>query len=225
MRDLKNAFRGFPEMLLQDDDVALINEAARESRAWAVTMTSAADSGHPAGSLSSMEMYLVVYGAANITPENYTGLERDFVVISHGHTSPGAYAALARYGFINTESALAHFRQAGSPFQGHVERVVPGIDWGSGNLGQGLSAGVGFALAIRARGRNDHVYVLMSDGEQVKGQVAEARRSLPIISCGDNGPGGLQRYPDLRQDQDIMKADLPGLWKVDGVERNGMRRP
>ena len=152
MKDLKSAFRGFPEMLLQDDDVALINKAARESRAWAVTMTSAAGSGHPAGSLSSMEMYLLAYGAANITPENYAGLERDFVVISHGHTSPGAYAALAMYGFIHTESALAHFRQAGSPFQGHVERVVPGIDWGSGNLGQGLSAGVGFALAIRARG-------------------------------------------------------------------------
>ncbi len=217
MKDLKSAFRGFPEMLLQDDDVALINKAARESRAWAVTMTSAAGSGHPAGSLSSMEMYLLAYGAANITPENYAGLERDFVVISHGHTSPGAYAALAMYGFIHTESALAHFRQAGSPFQGHVERVVPGIDWGSGNLGQGLSAGVGFALAIRARGRNDHVYVLMSDGEQVKGQVAEARRIASHYRL--SGITALVDFNDIQisgRTGDIMKADLPGLWKVDG---------
>jgi len=217
MRGLKSVFEGFPMKSLEDEDVDLIKEAAREIRAWAVTMTSAANSGHPAGSLSSMEMYLMVYGAADITPENFMGLERDFVVVSHGHTSPGAYAVLARYGFISSESAMAHFRQVGSPFQGHVERVVPGIDWGSGNLGQGLSAGVGFALAIRARNRQDHVYVLMSDGEQVKGQVAEARRIAShhrlagitaLVDCNDIQISGRTR--------DIMKSDIPSLWRIDG---------
>ncbi|KUK61649.1 MAG: Transketolase domain-containing protein [Synergistales bacterium 57_84] len=217
MRDLKDVFAGFPERILGDKGAALIDEAARECRSWAVTMTSAAGSGHPAGSLSSMEMYLMVYGAANITPENFHGLERDFVVVSHGHTSPGAYSVLARYGFVSPEDVMAHFRQAGSPFQGHVERVVPGIDWGSGNLGQGLSAGVGFALAIRARKRKDHVYVLMSDGEQVKGQVAEARRI-----ASHRGLAGITALMDCNNIQisgrthDIMKADIPALWKVDG---------
>ncbi|HOG13577.1 MAG TPA: transketolase [Synergistales bacterium] len=217
MRGLKGVFGGFPVKSLEDEDVDLIKEAARESRAWAVTMTSAAGSGHPAGSLSSMEMYLMVYGAADITPENFPGLERDFVIISHGHTSPGAYAVLARYGFISPESAMAHFRQVGSPFQGHIERVVPGIDWGSGNLGQGLSAGVGFALAIRARGRQDHVYVLMSDGEQVKGQVAEARRIASHHRLA--GITALVDYNDIQisgRTRDIMESDIPGLWRVDG---------
>ncbi len=217
MDDIKKALGGFPSAPLGDGAAALIREAARECGSWAVTMTSAAGSGHPAGSLSSMEMYLIVYGIANITPENFLTLDRDFVVVSHGHTSPGAYAALARYGFIDPDDAMAHFRQSGSPFQGHVEREVPGIDWGSGNLGQGLSAGVGFALALRARKRNDHVYVLSSDGEQVKGQVAEARRI-----ASHHGLSGITALVDCNGIQisgrtgEIMNADIPALWKADG---------
>lgn len=180
-------------------------------------MTTAAGSGHPAGSLSSMEIYLTVYGVANITPENYGGLDRDFVVISHGHTSPGAYSALAWFGFVDPVDVMAHFRQAGSPFQGHVEREVPGIDWGSGNLGQGLAAGVGFALAIRARSRDDHVYVLMGDGEQVKGQIAEARRI-----ASHHGLANITALIDCNGMQisgrtgEIMKADIRKLWEADG---------
>ncbi len=217
MNELKNALGKFPDAPLGDDAAVLIREASRECGSWAVTMTSAAGSGHPAGSLSSMEMYLIVYGVANITPENYRSLDRDFVVVSHGHTSPGAYAALAKYGFIDPDEVIAHFRESGSPFQGHVEREVPGIDWGSGNLGQGLSAGVGFALALRARKRKDHVYVLMSDGEQVKGQVAEARRIAvhhgisditALVDCNGIQISG--------RTGEVMGADIPALWKADG---------
>ncbi|HRV70497.1 MAG TPA: transketolase [Thermovirgaceae bacterium] len=217
MNDLKSVLRGFPSDRLNDRSVSMIESAARECRSWAVTMTTAAGSGHPAGSLSSMEIYLMVYGAANITPENCDNPDRDHVVISHGHTSPGAYAALALYGFFDPGEAMAHFRQAGSPFQGHVEREVPGIDWGSGNLGQGLAAGVGFALAARARGRVDNVYVLMGDGEQVKGQVAEARRI-----ASHHGLDRITVLIDLNEMQisgrteDIMKADIRGLWEIDG---------
>lgn len=217
MDDVKAALLKFPVQHLGDDTVGRILEAADECRSWAVTMTTAAGSGHPAGSLSSMEIYLMVYGVANITPENCGGLDRDFVVISHGHTSPGAYSVLARFGFVDSAEVMAHFRQAGSPFQGHVERVVPGIDWGSGNLGQGLAAGVGFALAIRARGRDDHVYVLMGDGEQVKGQIAEARRI-----ASHHGIANITALIDCNGIQisgragDIMKADVRGLWEADG---------
>ena len=61
-------------------------------------------------------------------------------------------------------------------FEGHVERCIPGIEWSSGNLGQGLSAGCGFALSDRLNNRDSFTFVIMSDGEQAKGQVAEARR-------------------------------------------------
>ena len=113
---------------------------------------------------------------ANLRPDEPRWEGRDRIVISHGHTSPGAYAALAAAGFFPAEEFVAHFRQAGSVFEGHVERAVPGIEWSSGNLGQGLSAGVGFALGARLTGAEWHTFVAMSDGEQQKGQVGEARR-------------------------------------------------
>jgi transketolase len=209
--------RNFPVEKLSKEETDRIREIARQCRAWAVTMTSVANSGHPAGSLSSMEMYLLAYAGADITPENFRTLDRDYVVISHGHTSPGAYAALAAHGFFEPEQVMAHFRQAGSPFQGHVERQVPGIDWGSGNLGQGLSAGVGYAMACRARGSNRRVFVLMSDGEQVKGQIAEARRMAVKENLSN-----LTVLIDFNHIQisgrieEIMPADLPALWKADG---------
>ena len=97
-------------------------------------------------------------------------------VISNGHTSPGAYAALGRSGFLNIHDAISGFRKTGSIFEGHVERSVPGIEWGTGNLGQGLSVGCGFALAALLNNRQYHTFVFMGDGEQQKGQISEARR-------------------------------------------------
>lgn len=217
MDDIKAALLKFPVEHLDSNIAGSVVEAADVCRSWAVTMTAAAGSGHPGGSLSSMEIYLMVYGVANITPGNCSGIERDFVVISHGHTSPGAYSALARFGFVDPSEVMAHFRQVGSPFQGHVEREVPGIDWGSGNLGQGLAAGVGFALAIRARCRNDHVYVLMGDGEQAKGQISEARRI-----AAHHGLANITALIDCNEIQisgrtaEIMKVDIRKLWEADG---------
>jgi transketolase len=150
---------------------ARLEDLARLARADVLNMTSVAASGHPGGSLSSLEMYFAVFAWADLesTP-------RDRIVVSHGHTSPGVYATLARLGHLPPDEAVAFFRRAGSPYEGHVVRGLPFIDWTTGNLGQGLSAGCGFALAGRVKGEDYHVYVLMSDGEQAKGQVAEARR-------------------------------------------------
>ncbi len=209
--------RDFPIPEPDEATVSRIEAAAKRCRSWIVTMTTLADSGHPAGSLSSLEMYLLVYGVAKVAPENWGEIDRDFVVVSHGHTSPGAYAALAAWGFVESGDVLAHFRSCGSPFQGHVERDVPGIDWGSGNLGQGLSAGVGYALAQRIRGKDGRVFVLMGDGEQVKGQIAEARRMASkeklsnltaLIDCNDIQISG--------RTGEIMPASLRSLWEADG---------
>lgn len=168
--------RGFTAPGLEPAAVRALEERARELRAAILTMTTLAESGHPGGSMSSLEIYLVLYHLANLDPSRPDWEERDRIVVSHGHTSPGVYCALADAGFFPLAEAVAHFRQAGSPFEGHVERAVPGVEWGTGNLGQGLSAGVGFALAARITGRRYRTFVAMSDGEQHKGQVAEARR-------------------------------------------------
>ncbi len=209
--------RKFPFSELPEEVVRALEAAARRCRAEAVTMVTLPNSGHPAGSLSSMEMYLAVYGVADLTPENCSSFDRDYVAISHGHTSPAAYSALAAWGFFDPMDVVSHFRQCGSPFQGHVEREVPGIDWGSGNLGQGLAAGVGFALAQRARGNGGRTYVLMGDGGQTKGQSAEARRI-----ASKEGLSNMTALVDWNHIQisgtldEVMPADIPTLWRADG---------
>jgi len=161
---------------LTKDDLKKLTELSRLSRGDIIKMTCLAGSGHPGGSMSSIDMYLAVYSFAHIAPDNYTNPNRDRIVISHGHTSPGAYAALARLGFMDPREVILGFRRLDSPYEGHVVRPIPGIEWSSGNLGQGLAAGCGYALAARMKGLDYHTYVMMSDGEQAKGQVAEARR-------------------------------------------------
>ncbi len=217
MKTILPSLRNFPVEELTDSMVRSLEEAAAKCRINAVTMVTLPNSGHPAGSLSSMEMYLAVYGVADSTPENCSSFDRDYVAISHGHTSPGAYAALAAWGFFDSMDAVAHFRQCGSPFQGHVERDVPGIDWGSGNLGQGLSAGVGFALAQRARGNGKRTYVLMGDGGQTKGQSAEARRIASKEKLSNiTALVDWNRIQISGSLESVMPADILALWKADG---------
>ena len=204
---------------LSPEQISSLETAAKHARVSALTMVTAAKSGHPGGAFSSMEMFLTVYGIANLTPENCSDLKRDYIVVSHGHTSAGVYAALSEWGFIDKNEAMAHFRNLGSAFQGHIEREVPGIDWGTGNLGQGLSAGAGFALAQRANGYTGHVYVLMGDGGQTKGQLAEARRTA--VKEKLTGLVALIDYNDIQLSgmrKDIMPCNLKELWEADGWE-------
>lgn len=177
--------QGFHPSALDASVITDIEREARLARGAVLTMTSVAGSGHPGGSFSSMEMLTLLYAFARIDPLRPDMPQRDRIVVSHGHTSPGVYAVLGQNGFFPLEEAVAHFRQAGSIFEGHVERTIPGIEWSTGNLGQGLSAGVGLALGARLTGRGWHTFVAMSDGEQHKGQVAEARRLAVKERLGD----------------------------------------
>ncbi len=215
MKEQIPSLRDFPVEALSEQHIRVYRDIANRCRGRILTMTTRAKSGHPAGSLSSLEMTLMTYAAANVTPAGSP--DRDYVVVSHGHTSPATYAVLGELGFFDPEQTAAHFRACGSPFQGHVERSVPGIDWGSGNLGQGLSAGVGYALAQSRRRSPGRVYVLMGDGEQTKGQVAEARRLAKRFNLS-----GLTALVDLNHIQisgrteDVMPADIRRLWEADG---------
>jgi len=167
--------RGFSGKLSLEDKKFLEN-LATTCRGDILKMTTLAASGHPGGSMSSIDLYLTVYKFANINPDNVNDLERDRVVVSHGHTSPGVYSALGRNGFFNIDNAIAYFRLAGSIYEGHIERMVKGVEWTTGNLGQGLSAACGMAIAGRANNLDYNIYVFMGDGEQQKGQISEARR-------------------------------------------------
>lgn len=209
--------RGFHAQTLDDATVAELTERARHCRGAVLTMTELANSGHPGGSFSSMEMLLTLYHFANLRPAEPLWPDRDRVVVSHGHISPGTYAALADAGFFALEDLTAHFRQAGSPFEGHVARGVPGVEWSTGNLGQGLSAGVGFAFGARLTNTPWQTFVAMSDAEQNKGQVAEARRVAAKFGLVD-----LTVVIDVNDAQisgpahEVMPVHIAEGWEADG---------
>lgn len=213
------SLRSFAAAEISAEQEAALERIARDCRRDAVLMTGLANSGHPAGALSSMDMFVTLLACADLTPENADLPSRDRIVVSHGHTSAGVYASLAAMGFFDREEAIANFRRAGSPYQGHIERAVPGVDWGTGNLGQGLAAGVGFAIANKACKRSSRVFVVMGDGGQTKGQIAEARRiaskeglSRLIALIDANGiqiSGATDR---------VMPTRIAELWAADGWE-------
>ncbi len=142
-----------------------------------ILSTTLAKSGHPGGSLSSLHTLLLLYAFMKHNPKDPDWPERERFIVSIGHISPGVYAVLSEYGYFSEEDFITEFRRAGSAFGGHVEQSVPGIEWNTGNLGQGLSAADGFALSAKLNEKTDNkTYCLMGDGEQQKGQIAEARR-------------------------------------------------
>jgi len=210
---------------LTDAQLENVSRLARAARGDILKMTTLAASGHPGGSMSSMEMLLVCWGFGNCDPKNPFADGRDRVVVSHGHVSPGAYSALGQLGYFDPALPLVGFRRGGSPFEGHVERDVPGIEWGTGNLGQGFSAAVGFALAAKIRKTNARVFCAMGDGEQQKGQLAEARRFAKkyaltnLVALLDWNRIQLSGTNDAILPQDILadwRADGWGVIEVDG---------
>ena len=176
IEELIKKYKNFIPENLDTKDIEILKDFARIQRGNILKMTTNAKSGHPGGSMSSIDIYTVLFSFADFSPKNFSKLNRDRIVISHGHTSPGVYSVLGSLGFFNIIEAIAHFRQAGSPFEGHIENHLPGVEWSTGNLGQGLSAGCGFALHQKMKGLNKNVFVVMGDGEQQKGQISEARR-------------------------------------------------
>jgi len=147
-----------------------ITAISRKSRADILAMTHLAGSGHPGGSLSSIDIYTLLYHTIDMST--------DKVIASHGHTSPAVYSALARKGLFEPKDVIKGFRRVGSIFEGHVEPTVPGVPWGTGNLGQGLSVACGLTVASRVKKSEMDCFVVMGDGEQQKGQITEARRFI-----------------------------------------------
>jgi len=191
---------------LDEASIRKLSELTRLARGDILKMTTLAGSGHPGGSMSSIDFYLILYAFANVDPKSPSDSNRDRIIISHGHTSPGVYAALGRTGFFPIEAAIANFRKAGSPFEGHVEKGIPGVEWNTGNLGQGLSAGCGFALGLKLLRKDSHVFVTMGCGEQQKGQISEARRFA--IKYGLNNLTAIIDY-NVRQISGITSEIMP----------------
>ena len=143
-----------------------------------VRMVTEAKSGHPGGSLSSVEIGVALYFTQmDINEENISSLNRDRFVLSKGHASPLLYSLLAEKGFLNEEELLT-FRKIGTRLQGHPSMdKLPGADMSTGSLGQGISAAVGMALSNKYHNLPYRIYTLLGDGECQEGEVWEAAMS------------------------------------------------
>ena len=149
---------------------------ARRLRRHSLEMIAAANSGHPGGSLSAAEIVTALYfgGVLRHDPKRPDWPDRDRFILSKGHGVPVLYAALAERGYFPV-SELKTLRQVNSRLQGHpVEGLTPGIEASTGSLGQGLSIGIGHAIAGRLDEKHFRTYVLLGDGECQEGQVWEA---------------------------------------------------
>lgn len=145
-----------------------------ELRKQVVDIIVAGKGGHIGGDMSVMDILITLYfRQMNISPENRENPDRDYLIMSKGHCVEALYAVLAKKGFFPIEKVLQEFSRFGSPFIGHPNNKLPGIEMNSGSLGHGLPVSVGIALANRMDGRKNRTYVIMGDGELAEGSVWE----------------------------------------------------
>jgi len=138
-------------------------------------MTSVGGSSHIGSCLSIVDILAVLYGRVmRVDPTRVKHPHRDRFILSKGHAGAAVYATLAECGFLPVSKLATHY-QDGSDLSGHVShKGIPGVEVSTGSLGHGLGVGTGMAMAARRAGRENRVFVLLSDGECDEGSNWEA---------------------------------------------------
>jgi transketolase len=165
-----------PAVQQKTPTLADLHLRAKSIRKEIINSTTIAGSGHPTSSLSGVEIAVALYfgGILRYDPKNPHWPQRDRFILSKGHAAPLLYAVLAEAGYFSKD-LLPTLRKLDSPLEGHPNmRRLPGVEASTGSLGQGLSIGIGHALATRLDGYDSRIYVLTGDGELDEGQVWEA---------------------------------------------------
>lgn len=143
-----------------------------------VDIIMAGGGGHIGGDMSVIDALMVLYeNHLRITPETVDDPDRDRFVLSKGHAMEAYYAVLCHEGFLDLDDVKARFSKFKSPYIGHPNNKLCGIEMNSGSLGHGLPVAVGMALAAKMDGRNYRTYVFMGDGELAEGSVWEGAMS------------------------------------------------
>ena len=170
-----NSAEALPSVKVSQTAGQDLEQMAKTLRRHIIAMIAEAGSGHPGGSLSAVEIVTALYFRVLRHRSAEPGwAERDRFILSKGHAAPLLYSALAESGYFPVEE-LASLRKLGSRLQGHTDRTItPGVEMSAGSLGQGLSFGIGTALAGRLNSQGYRVYVLLGGGECDEGQVWEA---------------------------------------------------
>jgi transketolase len=137
---------------------------------------------HQGPSLSCVDILTVLYfKIMKIDPVNPRWEERDRFILSKGHAYSAYYATLAERGYFD-KSLLYSVRRLNSKLQGHPDmNKTPGVDMTSGSLGNGLSIGLGIALALKIKQIKSNVFVVIGDGESQEGEIWEAAMAAPRL--------------------------------------------
>jgi len=150
--------------------------SANEIREDVLDMLKYAGSGHLGGSFSEAEILSTLFNhEMTFNSSKPDWKKRDRFVLSKGHCCPGLYSILAQKGYFSKDE-FRNLRKINGLLQGHPERIVPGVEYIAGFLGQGLSAGCGMALGLKKLGQKNKIYVLIGDGDNLEGQTWEAAR-------------------------------------------------
>ena len=202
---------------MADATLREIEKAAEEMRLIQAEMSRAFPC-YLGSSLSATDILAVLYFAVmNVSADQPDDPERDFLVLSKGHGSPALYAALHLRGYIGRDELLKHSTVASRVYY-HPNNKVPGIELATGSLGQGLSFGLGVALAQRGNGCGSRTFVILGDGELNEGSNWEAILAAPAFKLGNlvaivdrNGMQANHRTEDL-----IPLEDLEAKWRAFG---------
>ena len=198
-----------------------IKKKVLKARKLVIQATSAAGSGHPGGSFSMAEILgCLFFKYLRYDPKNPSWEDRDKLVLSKGHASPGLFSNLAVAGYFDPEDVKT-LRKLGSKLQGHPDLKCPGVEFCGGSLGIGLSYSIGNALAARIDGKDHRIYTIIGDGESDEGQVWEAAMTAAKYKI-DNMTVFLDRnfiqqdsYTEkiMPLDEGLLGNDLSDMWK------------
>lgn len=153
-------------MTLPSDTIALLKAFSKSCRRSILEMVTQAQSGHPGGSLSCVDFLTLIY-LTRLCKTN------EAIVVSNGHISPAVYSVLAELNLIPKERVIETFRKPDDIYEGHVNRKIPGVFYGTGPLGVGASVAAGMALGNVLAHKDERVFLLMGDGENQEGQAYE----------------------------------------------------
>jgi len=163
------------KLVTSTKEVKELMELSQQIRIDILKMLAEAGSGHPGGSLSIVEILVVLYKKIMVyNAKNPEWQNRDRLILSKGHGAPALYAIHAECGFFNKKELMT-LRKYNSILQGHPDmNKTPGIDMSTGSLGQGLSVANGIAIAGKLTNKSYRVYCILGDGEIEEGQIWEA---------------------------------------------------
>ena len=159
-------------------DLHNLSLLCKQVRYYILTSTTQAGSGHPTSSLSAVELITTLFfgGYLKYDINNPHSHLNDRMILSKGHAAPLLYALWTATGAISKEEMLT-LRQFGSRLEGHPTPVLPYVDVATGSLGQGLSVGVGMALALKNIVNKPQTLNLKSHSNS-KSQISNGQNNL-----------------------------------------------